>query len=164
MLTTIHRTEIRNAIPSTSNQLIDSRLKTLYSGNDIHGNHSDYIEKYLRHEMEASEHNPQYNIINFISFSGNLNGVGYLPAYGFETLPVPTIKSLKFKTNNRKMKQNELQQLLHYYEAWFPDDVFYLEDNIPFGTPTDTYSIVKNEIARFNSVKILGHQYNSKEM
>ncbi|CAO3633481.1 unnamed protein product [Mucor hiemalis] len=56
----------------------------------------------------------------------------------------------------------EYDQLADYYGACFGDDTYFSEnDTIPPGRSMNTYSIVKNQIATFKSVKLLGQQYNS---
>lgn len=162
MLTRIHRDDSCD-IPPTGKVELDQKLKRLYSGNDIRGNREKYVQNFLQDEINNAAEDNDFDLIKFISFSGNLDGIGYEYVYGWEQLPIATIKSLKFNGKGKKMDLLEYQQLVDYYSIKYYPDAFFPETNIPFELDTDTYTVVKNQIVRFNSVKILGHKYNSKE-
>lgn len=162
MLNSIHRDDASNSIPPTDDSDLNSRIKKLYRGKDIHDNRAEYVETYLRLEIEDAENDKDFNILTFVSYSGNLNGEGYVAAYGFEQLPVHTIKSLKFKKKESKMKPSEYQQLINYYQLCFHDN-FFNEKEIPPHADTNTYSIVFNKIVKFNYIQLLGQKYKSKE-
>lgn len=147
----IFRDDASSSIPPSGDQKVDQRMLKLCKRKDNLGTIND-----LR-DIEDKEYSP----LEFVSFSGHLDGVGYAPALGYEPLPTNTISSLTSKKNEDSMKDHEYQNLVEYYQYCF-GDYFVDEKNIPLFTATNTYSIVKNQISKFKSIQLPGQQYNSK--
>lgn len=159
-LKSVHYADMVKSFPTLDKgDDLDTKIKNLFIGNDIHGTQKYYTDIILKGEIEESSND--FNFPEFISFSENVNTSIYKDATGYEPLPVSTIKSLKFSIHQAKMTGFHFHHLINHYRAYFVEfDLALTSSNYSFGQPSDR---IQNKINKFKSIKILGNKYNSNE-
>lgn len=120
---------------------LESSLRNLYCGKDIYGKHEEYLEQFLQEEIDSVIEDDDFNLIDFVSFSGNFdNTAGYKHAYGFENLSVSIISSIVFKNRKPSLHIIDYQHLLAYYQYYFNGNFYAFNDKEgPRGKLTSWY-------------------------
>lgn len=161
LLNSIHRDgDSSNFIPASGDSKVDSRLQKVLRIKSAAN--SDDVDEDIKKELEGAR-SSEFDFLTFVSYSGHLNGVGYGDAFGFEQLPANTINSLHFSKKMSTMAEEDYQQLVQYYQHYINFDIYSVDDIPSTNVPTNTYAVIDKKITKFNSIKLLGQKYNSKE-
>ena len=152
-LKTVHHVDLTRTFPSLGlGNNLDTRLKNLFIGVDIHATRQYYVENILKAEILQSI--STFDIFAFLAYGDTTSPS---EAYGHEVLPPITIRLLKFNKKPFRLSYAQFGHLVDYYRSISVE----LDNCLLNGTQPE--SRVSNLMVKFNTISIMGHKYNSNE-